>query len=209
MQAERSVTITPSSTRPGGQATAQESIPLEHFVATYGYAAIVVGTLLEGETILVIGGFLAHRGYLALPGVIGAAFAGTFAGDQLFFFIGRLAGMPVLERRPRWKNRADRVLRLLRERQSVVILGFRFLYGLRTVTPFLIGASGVRPLRFFALNALGGALWALCIGVLGYFLGHALEALLGEVKRFETAILFAIAATGATAWLLVRWRERR
>ncbi|SPD74464.1 hypothetical protein PITCH_A230150 [uncultured Desulfobacterium sp.] len=35
---------------------------LEEIISTYGYAAIVAGTFFEGETILVIGGFAAHRG---------------------------------------------------------------------------------------------------------------------------------------------------
>lgn len=49
----------------------------------YGYAALAVGTFLEGETILVIAGFLAHRGYLSMDLVILSAFLGTFFGDQL------------------------------------------------------------------------------------------------------------------------------
>jgi membrane protein DedA with SNARE-associated domain len=40
------------------------SVPWEKLVTDFGYIAIVVGTFLEGETILVLGGFLAHRGYL-------------------------------------------------------------------------------------------------------------------------------------------------
>ena len=47
---------------------------LESIVDTYGYLAVLLGTFLEGETILVLGGFAAHRGYLALPWVIVAAF---------------------------------------------------------------------------------------------------------------------------------------
>jgi membrane protein DedA with SNARE-associated domain len=180
---------------------------MEQFVATFGYAALLVGTFLEGETILVIGGFLAHRGYLALPGVIAAAFAGTFAGDQFFFFLGRRGGMAALESRPAWKARSTRVFALLRAHQSAVILGFRFLYGFRTVTPFLLGASGVPALRFVLLNAVGGAVWALCFGVLGYLLGQTLELLLGEVKRFEEAILLAIALIGAAAWFIGRSRR--
>jgi membrane protein DedA with SNARE-associated domain len=41
---------------------------LDYIVQTYGYAAIVIGTFFEGETILVVGGFL-H-----LSGVIVSAF---------------------------------------------------------------------------------------------------------------------------------------
>jgi membrane protein DedA with SNARE-associated domain len=58
----------------------------ENVIIQFGYPAILVGTFLEGETILVIAGMAAHRGYLDLPVVIGAAFIGTLFGDQLFFF---------------------------------------------------------------------------------------------------------------------------
>jgi membrane protein DedA with SNARE-associated domain len=37
---------------------------LESILDPYGYLAVLVGTFLEGETILVLGGFAAHRGYL-------------------------------------------------------------------------------------------------------------------------------------------------
>jgi len=73
---------------------------LESIVDTYGYVAVLLGTFLEGETILVLGGFAAHRGYLALPGVILAAFIGSLCGDQLFFFLGRRHSQAVLARRP-------------------------------------------------------------------------------------------------------------
>lgn len=182
---------------------------MENFVASYGYLAILVGTFLEGETILVIAGYLAHRGYLGLPGVIAAAFAGTFAGDQLFYMLGRRGGLPALERHPAWRQRAGRVRQLLREHETSVILGFRFLYGIRTVTPFLLGASGVPAVRFVPLNAVGGALWALGIGVLGYLLGHTLEVLLAEAKRYELLVLGSIATAGAAIWFWSRWREER
>lgn len=74
---------------------------MEQYAAPYGCAAILVGTFLEGETILVIGGFLAHRGDLELPSPVAVA----FAGDQLFFFRGRRGGIAALEARPRWKAR--------------------------------------------------------------------------------------------------------
>ena len=46
-------------------------------IQSYGYWAILAGTFLEGETILVLAGFAAHLGYLQLPWVILAAFAGS------------------------------------------------------------------------------------------------------------------------------------
>ena len=62
---------------------------IQTLIQNYGYWAVFVGTFIEGETILLLGGFAAHRGYLALPWVIVAAFFGSLCGDQLFFFLGR------------------------------------------------------------------------------------------------------------------------
>lgn len=181
---------------------------MEQFVASYGYYAIFAGTFLEGETILVMGGFLAHRGYLELPWVIVVAFCGSLLGDQLCYYIGRTNGMPLLERWPRGKKASSRVLAMLRQRQVPLILGFRFLYGLRTVTPILIGASGVPPVRFFALNVASAAIWAIAVGTAGYAIGQALELLLEEVKRYELWVLAAIAGVGATAALLYWLRNK-
>ena len=50
---------------------------LEELITTYGYAAVGIGSFLEGETVLVLGGLAAHRGYLELPWVIVYAFLGT------------------------------------------------------------------------------------------------------------------------------------
>jgi membrane protein DedA with SNARE-associated domain len=185
------------------------SVSLEKLVSHYGYFAIIIGTFLEGETILVLGGFLAHRGYLHLPWVIASAFAGTFAGDQLFFFLGRFKGTRWLEKRPEWKRRSTRAFQLLRKHQLLVILGFRFIYGVRTITPFVIGASGISPIRFIALNGGGAAVWALGIGILGFLLGETLQLLLGEVKRFELIVLAALVAIGLIIWLTYLWRERK
>ena len=73
---------------------------LESLIANYGYAAVLIGTFVEGETILVIAGFAAHRGYLSLPWVILLAFAGSLAGDQLWFYVGRRSG----PERGRWEG---------------------------------------------------------------------------------------------------------
>jgi membrane protein DedA with SNARE-associated domain len=136
---------------------------IESIIIHYGYIFILIGTFFEGETVLVLAGFLAHQGYLSFSLVVAAAFIGTYAGDQLYFYIGRGKGMDFLDRHPSWKQQSGRAVTLLQRYQIMVIIGFRFIYGIRTVTPFIIGASGVSPRRFMALNAVGGIAWALSI----------------------------------------------
>jgi hypothetical protein len=56
---------------------------LESFLAKYGYIAILLGTVFEGETIMIMGGFSAHREYLKLlPWVVLAGFVGNFIQNQ-------------------------------------------------------------------------------------------------------------------------------
>jgi membrane protein DedA with SNARE-associated domain len=182
---------------------------MEELINHYGYLVLFIGTFAEGETILVMAAFLAHRGYLELPWVILTAFLGTLAGDQLFYYVGYLKGLPFLSRRPRWEPKYSRALALFNQYQIWIILGFRFLYGLRTITPFVIGLSKVPPLRFLFLNAVGAFLWASIVGFFGYSLGHLLEAYLESVKRYELWIMGAIAAFGLLVWIIhLRWNRR-
>jgi membrane protein DedA with SNARE-associated domain len=181
---------------------------LEEWITRYGYAAIFAGTFAEGETILVLAGFAAHRGYLELPWVITSAFIGTLLGDQVFFYIGRAKGITFLETHPTWNARAKRVFAILDRHQTLLILGFRFLYGLRTVTPFLLGASRVPRLHFLIFNLLGAAIWALLIGLSGYIFGQALELLIGDVKRYELWLFAGLAGGGLLVWCIHFLRKR-
>ena len=173
---------------------------IEQLISTYGYTAIVIGTFFEGETILVMGGFAAHLGYLNLKIVILSALLGTFIGDQLFFYIGRVKGKKFLENRPAWKLKAEKVFVLMEKHQLWLILGFRFLYGLRSVTPFLIGTSKIAPLSFLILNIIGASIWAVIIGAMGYLFGQSAEIILGEIKKYEILFFAIIAGVGIAVW---------
>ena len=182
---------------------------LENWIHTYGYWAILLGTFLEGETILVLGGFAAYQGYLKLPWVILNAFLGTLSGDQLFFYIGRKYGSKILASRPAWQVRADRVGKLLVRFQDYLILLFRFLYGLRILTPFVLGLNGVPRGRFLLLNTVGALVWAIAVGAGGFLFGQALEVLMGDLKRYEAEILGLVVLTGVVVWMIHAYRRRR
>jgi membrane protein DedA with SNARE-associated domain len=169
---------------------------LQNIIETYGYAAILIGTFLEGETILVLAGLAAHQGYLMLTGVILAAFFGSLCGDQLFFYLGRKHSQAVLTRRPAWKAKAEKVHKLLNRFETPMILSFRFLYGLRTVAPFVIGMSPVSFKKFILLNGAGALVWAAAVGSGGYLFGHALEIFIGKIKHYEVQVFAMIALLG-------------
>jgi membrane protein DedA with SNARE-associated domain len=177
-------------------------VGIEAFIIHYGYIVILIGTFFEGETILVLAGFLVHLGYLTFSLVVLFAFAGAFAGDQLIFFIGRKKGMAYLDDHQFLKAKSSRAVKLLHRHKTVIIIAFRFIYGIRTITPFIIGASGISRWRFLLFNFLGGLIWALAITTLGYVFGHAAELLLHDIKKDEFIIMGAIMIAGLVIWMV-------
>ena len=173
---------------------------LESFVATYGYPALLAGALLEGETIVIIAGIMAHSGYLQLQWVIGVAFCGAFCADQFWFQVGKRKGKQFLVKRPHWEPRIDRVRRFLVGYQAVAVLSYRFIYGMRTITPIVIGASDFSTRRFVFLNLCSTLLWAVLVSSGGYFFGNVIEAVLRDFQRYELAVMVIVAAVGGAIW---------
>ena len=97
---------------------------------------------------------------------------------------------------------------MLDRHQVLLILGFRFLYGLRVVTPIVLGASRIAPVRFLVLNMAGALAWSLVIGVMGYLFGNALEVLIGDVRRYELWLFIGVAASGVLARVIFLFRKK-
>ena len=177
-------------------------------MATYGYLAVFVGTLLEGETILVLGGYAAHRGHLSLPLVMVVAFAGSLLGDQTMFWIGHRYGKRLVNRWPGLERRIARVRPLLDRFGNVFALIFRFCYGLRNVTPLAMAMGGFSPKRFVAFNAVGAGVWAVTVGAMGYMFGGAAEAVLPHRHHYDMVAVVAIVFAITVFWIVRRFRLR-
>jgi membrane protein DedA with SNARE-associated domain len=184
-------------------------MPLEALISKFGYPALAIGLLLEGETVLVLGAFMAHRGYLNLSLVIAIAFLVTFASDQFFFWMGRTKGSQFLEKRPAWKQSVERARALMHGNTTFLFIGFRFMYGLRTIMPFVFGLSRFDPKRFAILNSMGVLLWALTFGLAGYLFGHLMELIVTNVSKYEIWIVLFFLLPGVLVWLHQQYRNRK
>ena len=178
---------------------------IEELIARWGYVAIAIGTLFEGETTLLAAGAMAHRGLLSLPVVLAVAFIGGVLGDQVWFQIGRHVGQPFIDRRPAWRERMGFADRLLHRYGTAFVLLFRFLPLplVRTITPVLLGSRGYPALRFAALNVVGGALWTVLLTAAGWGLGAALSSVIGRPVRPQE-LLLGVLAIALLSWALFR-----
>jgi membrane protein DedA with SNARE-associated domain len=163
------------------------------------YLILLVWTFLEGETIVIIAGMAARDGNLLLPLVILCSFTGSILSDQMMFFLGRFQGAAFVARRPAWQIRAQKVYRLLERYQTGLIVGFRFLYGVRNITPFALGMSEVPTRRFIALNVLGAVLWAVSFSWGGYLFGAAMESFID--KHHRAWFLLGLLVLACVIWI--------
>lgn len=181
---------------------------LHQLLADYGYFAVLAGSLLEGETILILAGFAAHQGHLSLTWVMAVAFVGGTLGDQIFYFAGRRYGDALLRRMPRvMAGNAPRIREKLLKHQAPLIIGLRFMYGLRIAGPIVIGMSEVPARRFLLFNLIGAAIWAVLIAGAGYLFGHTMKRVLDNIEHYEWIgylVIVAIALVLALAHRLMR-----
>jgi membrane protein DedA with SNARE-associated domain len=173
---------------------------LQSLVDSYGYVAIFVGAILEGETLLAMGGFAAQRGYLDLPSVVAVGLVGGFLGDQAFFFLGRRHGQRILARFPALARRAAKVDDWLDHHVAPLTIGIRFMYGFRIVGPIVLGMSRVSSAKFAICNLFGAGIWTVTVAGVGFLFGQGLELMLADAKRYELAALGAIAMVGVALW---------
>lgn len=184
-----------------------EHFSLEHLISQYGVLAVFLGAAFEGETAVFLGGVFAHRHFMSWWEAATAAAIGSFAADQAWFFAGRYANRLALVQRFLKTDAAQKVSQLLEAHPTGFILAFRFIYGMRTVSPIAIGLSSVPALRFVILNFIAAVVWAVLITSIGYLFGNAVEMLFGRL-RLHLHMLIAIAAIAvilaALAYLIRR-----
>ena len=181
-------------------------VTLEMLLGRFGYAAIFIGAVLEGETVLLLAAVFVQQGVLDFKGMLLASALGAFVGDQFFFHLGRCKGSGFFRRYPAWQRKLDKAGRILERRRGAVVLGYRFIYGMRAVIPFLLGAGRCRVSMFALLSAVSAMAWAFVICSGGYYFGEAFEAVFEHSRTLQQRALagvlcIAVVAAGIRWWM--------
>lgn len=184
---------------------------LRAFLTDYGLIVVVLGAFLEGESVVVMAGFFAYQGMLDPIQVGIASFVGSLTSDQVLFFLGRRYTNTRIVQNAIHRRAFSTALRLIERHPTKFVLSFRFLYGLRIVSPIAVGLSRVPTGQYVLLNVGSAVIWAAFFTSFGYLFGHTIETILGTIKAFETVALAAIGLgvfVGIVVMIIARWRKR-
>lgn len=186
-----------------------------YWITHYGYAGIfsllalgIVGLPIPDETLLVFVGYLIFRGKLHTVPAFVSAFAGAVCGITLSYGLGRGFGAYLV---PRWHRflhlspeRLERVQDWFRRSGRWVLVFGYYVPGVRHLTAYVAGTSGL-PFPAFAVFAyVGGFVWSLSFISFGYFLGEGWNG--GQIHLERN--LRIIAGTAVAGILLYLWLRR-
>lgn len=189
---------------------------IAYLIQTYGYAAVALGSFLEGEAVLLAGSLAAYHGHLDLPVVMAIAAIGSFFGDLPYFFAGRRYGPRMLQRYAALRCRKERLDKLMHRHHVLLVLSLRFLYGMRIAGLLALGMSRMSALRFLCLNGIGAVIWSAGICTAGYGASGLLRRVFdhgGHGATPQQLTLFAAVLAGTVLLGIVfrraaaRWRD--
>jgi membrane protein DedA with SNARE-associated domain len=174
---------------------------LREYLELHGYWVLFIGTFLEGEAILIMAGFLAFQGYLDLFGVILTSFAGSFLGDQFYYYLGYCKGRALLLRFHVIARKFRAALRLIEKYGTLVAFFSRYTYGFRIVLPIILGITSLAPRTFMWINLLSALSWAIVFTLAGYLFGKSASLFLDDVSHYEPYLMLTLMGLVMTAWL--------
>lgn len=187
---------------------------VQHLI-DFGPAGLFLAMIIEGlgipfpgDATLALYGFLASRESMPLWHLSLAGTAGCLTGSFLAFLTGRALGPAIWKwlfalrlAEPERLEKANAVM----ERYGPWILVFgRFIPGLRALSSYLAGMSGIRWWEYLWWSWLGFASWVGCWVLIGFQLGENWEAAISAFQQYVAWILAAIAGAALVWW----WRKR-
>ena len=171
---------------------------MEDTLARLGYAGVLLGTFLEGETTILLAAIFAKFGYLDLRHVMLCSFIGTFLGDCSFFFSGKIFGRSVVERYDFLRNKAIHSNALIDRYPHVILFVMRFLAGFRSIILLLLGCADLKASRFLAIDLFSSLVWSVLISLVGFTFANVAYLFVSDVKGYEKIVMtLALAAAVA------------
>ncbi|AZL54199.1 DedA family protein [Aliarcobacter skirrowii] len=168
-----------------------------YLLRKYGYVILFVWSMLEGEMGLIMAGLMAHDGSMNVLLAIFVAGLGGFAGDQVYFYIGRFNKTSVLKKLRGQRRKFAFAHLLLKKHGWPIIFTQRYMYGMRTIIPISIGLTRYDARKFAFINLISAWCWAAITIVPVWYFGNEIMIVLHWAKEhWYLAIPLAIIVGG-------------
>lgn len=161
----------------------------------FAESGLLIGFFLPGDTLLVAAGVMA-----ALPNApftiemaIVTIFIAAVVGDNVGYTIGRYSGKRLFHKKDGIlfkQEYMERAQGFYERHGGKTIILARFTPIVRTFAPMVAGIAKMPRGRFAFYNVLGGAIWAVSLPLLGYWLGSKIPGIGDYLEYALFAVIF-------------------
>ena len=190
------------------------------WITRHGYAGIfsllvfgIVGLPVPDEWLLTFSGYLVFKHVLLLLPTFAAAFLGSACGITVSYTLGRILDSYILIKYGYLLHltpqRLERVHSWFERRGRWTLLVGYFIPGVRHLTGYVAGVSGLSFVNFALFAYTGAFCWAAVFITLGYFLGEQWDRVIGSLHQ-TTLLVAAVLVASALAYAgFLYFRKKR
>lgn len=181
---------------------------IQVIMETLGYPGIALIMLAENlfppipsELVMPLAGFLIVGGTFSFPGAIAAGTLGSVAGAIVLYYVGQLAGEPLV--RPFIRNYGkwfllseadlDKSLAVFSKHGDIMVFTGRVIPLIRSLISLPAGMNRMPFGRFLLLTTLGSAIWTSLLTVAGYILGRNWTRVVAFISDYQKVVLAVLA----------------
>lgn len=180
-------------------------------LSTYQLPAILLGSILFGETVIITAAFLSAQGYWSPVIVFVLSLIGTISSDIVWFILGKYS-VEWLRKWNWYKTQEEKIMQkakyLKGSQPWLALLFIKFLYGTRIIMMVYFSIQKIPIRKILVYNIIGTTIWLIVMIAIGWLAGKSIINLTSYVNRLEYIIPVLIAVLivykGVTTWLTQR-----
>ena len=170
-------------------------------LSTYGYIILFVWSFGGGFFALVGAGVLSHMGNMDITLSIAVAFVANMVGDIFLFYMARNNKKSFKSYMEKHKRKLALSILWMRRHGDIIVFVQKYIYGVKTLIPIVMGMSKYNSTRFNILNIFASFLWAVVFGLAGYYSAEYLIKFIIFVKENKIVMPLVLISILGLVWL--------
>ena len=130
--------------------------------------SFILSFMLSSLILFSICVFIYYANLLGLEIIVLSAVLGSHLGDMSGFFFGKRLGPNILETKfiKKREKKINKARRFLERNGTYSVVFGRFVPAIRSIVPFLLGISNLKPVRFYISDVIACSLWGVALAFL-------------------------------------------
>ncbi|WP_457602228.1 DedA family protein [Nitratifractor sp.] len=145
-------------------------------LSLYGYIILAVYSFGGGMLALAGAGILSALGKMDITTSIAVATAANFVGDTVLFWLAQSNKKEVMKYLRKHRRKIAWTNLLMRRYGWMAVFIQKYIYGVKTLVPIIMGLSRYDFKKFVFLNFFASIVWGLVVGLGSYYFSAAVRA---------------------------------